>query len=160
MKNLLSLAAITLAVCLIAGCGGATTSPTPSLTPTATPTSNLSPTPALSPSPSVAPGEVATYTDSLETITVRKDQEFIISLEYQYGGTYEWTETHDESMLRLVGKENKPGVNPESMFGTPATQNFRFRALKEGNVNMTFVYKRSYEVIPSKQLVFRVQIED
>ena len=158
MKKLLSLIAMLLAVCLIAGCGGVTPSPTPSATPTPTPTPSATPTP--SPSPTVAPGELDTYTDPMETITVAKNQEFVISLEYQYGGTFEWTETHDTSLLKMVAEEDKPGVNPGSMFGTPATQNFRFRALKKGSVSITFVYKRFYEIIPTRQSVFKVEIED
>lgn len=160
MKRLLCLAAVILALCLAAGCGGVAPSPTPSSTPTPTPTSEPSATPTSTPTSTPAPGEVGTYSDPLQTITVPRNGEFIISLVYQYGGTFEWTETHDEGMLKMVAKENKQGVNPDSMFGTPATQNFRFRALRSGSVSITFVYKRYYEIIPSRQAVFKVEIED
>jgi len=141
MKRLLALAAVTiLAVCLAAGCGG--TKPG-----------------GATGSGSKPPDEIASYTDPLTTITAAVNEEFIISLEFSGTGTgYEWFEDYDTDILELVEKQYMPAENPGSMFGTPPTQNFRFKTLKRGNSKIVFAFRQSWVVLPERQAVFYIEV--
>lgn len=148
----------TLAVCLIAGCGGPTPTPTPSPSPTPSPTPSPSPSP--SPTPSLAPYQGVVYTDPLVPITIGVNKDFVISLEYSGTGSgFDWFEGYDATMLDLLTQEYKPGVDAGSMFASPATSAFRFKALRTGSTRITFAYKRPWEVIPSRQSVFNIEIQ-
>ena len=74
MKRILLLfMSVTLAVCLIAGCGGEEES-----------------------------GEVMIGVDVVETISTSVNHEFIIAREFDLHSGYIWREDYDESMLELV----------------------------------------------------------
>ncbi len=91
-------------------------------------------------------GEIKTYTDSGQTISIDANQEFIIALGSNPTTGYMWQESHDESMLKLVeskyeaGKEAKQGV-----VGAGGVEYFHFKALKTGETEITLVYKRPWE---------------
>jgi len=105
-------------------------------------------------------GEVKTYTDSGQAISIGVDQEFVIALGSNPTTGYGWQESYDGGMLRLVeskyemGKEAKQGV-----VGAGGVEYFRFKALKTGKTEITLVYKRPGEEEILEQKVFTVGIK-
>ena len=141
-----------LAVCLVAGCGGG----------------------------------VKTYVTAIDqwidaynishiekTIVTRVNQQFIIVLDSNPTTGYEWEESYDEGMLKLVeskfqragrrpkgAKGAKPAKPPEEgLVGVGGTQYFRFKALETGKTEITFTYKRAWETDLAEQRVFSVDIK-
>ena len=105
-------------------------------------------------------GGAKTYTDTGQTISIGVDQEFVIALDSNPTTGYNWEESYDETMLRLVeskyelGKRAKQGV-----VGAGGTQYFRFKALKTGKTEITLAYKRPWETDIGEQKVFSVDIK-
>ncbi len=105
-------------------------------------------------------GEIKTYTDSGQTISIGANQEFVIALGSNPTTGYSWQESHDDNMLKLVeskyetGKEAKQGV-----VGAGGVELSRFKTLKTGKTEITLVYKRPWEAEVLDQKVFTVNIE-
>jgi len=132
-------------------------------------------------------GGVKTYVSAIDTwvdaydtsriekpIVTRVNQQFIIVLDSNPTTGYEWEESYDESMLRLMeskfvmgGRRGKgakgakpPPKPPEAgLVGAGGTQYFRFNALKTGKTEITFIYKRPGETDIAEQKVFNVDIK-
>ena len=105
-------------------------------------------------------GEVKTYTDSDQAISIGVNQEFIIALGSNPTTGYLWEESYDEAMLELVGKTYEPGAEAkEGVVGTGGVDYFRFKALKAGETELTLVYKRPWEKEFVEQKVFTVNIK-
>ncbi len=105
-------------------------------------------------------GEVKTYTDSGQAITIGVDQEFVIALGSNPTTGYGWQKSQDENMLRLVEKKYKPGEEAEEgAVGAGGVEYFRFKALKTGKTEITLVYKRPWEEEILAQKVFIVNIK-
>jgi len=105
-------------------------------------------------------GEVKTYTDSGQAVTIGVDQEFVIALGSNPTTGYGWQESYDEGMLRLVEKKYKPGEEAEeSAVGAGGVEYFRFKALKMGKTEITLVYKRPGEEEFREQKVFTIGIK-
>jgi len=105
-------------------------------------------------------GEVKTYTDSGQTINIDVNREFVVALGSNPTTGYSWQESHDETMLELVGKTYKPGKEAEQgAVGAGGVEYFRFKALKMGKTEITLVYKRLWEEEPLEQKVFIVNIK-
>ena len=104
-------------------------------------------------------GEVETYTDSGQTISIGVNQEFVIALGSNPTTGYGWQESYDESMLELVEKTYDPVEEEEGMVGAGGIEYFRFKALEEGETTITLVYKREWEEESLNQKVFTVNID-
>jgi len=105
-------------------------------------------------------GEVKTYTDSGQAISIGVDQEFVIALGSNPTTGYGWQESQDETMLELVEKTYKPGEKAEQgVVGAGGVEYFRFKALKTGKTEITLVYKRPGEEEALEQKVFTVGIK-
>ena len=102
-------------------------------------------------------GEVKTYTDSGQAISVGVNQEFVIALGSNPTTGYSWQESHDETMLRLV--ESKYEVGKEGVVGAGGVEYFRFKTLQVGETEITMVYKRPWEKQSVDQKVFTVNIK-
>ncbi len=105
-------------------------------------------------------GEVKTYTDSGQAISIGVNQEFIIALGSNPTTGYGWQESYDEAVLELVEKTYKPGEKAEQgVVGAGGVEFFRFKALKTGKTEIALVYKRPWEEKTVDQKVFTVTIK-
>ncbi len=91
-------------------------------------------------------GEVKTYTDSGQAISIGVNQEFVIALGSNPTTGYSWQENYDETVLELAEKTYKPGEEAEQdVVGAGGVEYFRFKTLKAGETEITLVYKRPWE---------------
>ena len=105
-------------------------------------------------------GEVKTYTDSGQTISIGVNQEFVIALGSNPTTGYMWQESHDETMVELVKSEYQMGEGAQQgMVGAGGVELFRFKALKTGQTEITLVYKRPWEQEIVDQKAFLVDIK-
>ena len=105
-------------------------------------------------------GQVKTYTDSGQVISIGVNQEFVIALGSNPTTGYSWQESYDETMLRLVEKTYEPGEEAkQGAVGAGGVEFFRFKALQTGETEITLVYKRQWEQASLDQKVFIVNIK-
>ena len=105
-------------------------------------------------------GEIKTYSDSGQTITISANQEFIIALGSNPTTGYSWQESYDEAVLELAKKTYEPGEKAkQGAVGAGGVEYFRFKALKTGKTEITLVYKRPWEEETVDQKVFTVTIK-
>jgi len=105
-------------------------------------------------------GGIETYTDADKTINANVNEEFVIALDSNPTTGYNWEESYDEAMLKLVESKYEMGKQAEEgMVGAGGTQYFRFQALKTGTTEITLTYKRSWETESADQKVFTVDIQ-
>jgi len=105
-------------------------------------------------------GGIETYTDADKTINANVNEEFVIALDSNPTTGYNWEESYNEAMLKLVESKYEMGKQAEEgMVGAGGTQYFRFQALKTGTTEITLTYKRSWETESADQKVFTVDIQ-
>ncbi len=105
-------------------------------------------------------GEVKTYTDSGQTISIDITQEFVIALGSNPTTGYSWQESHDENILELVESKYEMGKEAgQGVVGAGGIEYFRFKALKAGETEITFVYKRPWEEQSIDHKLFTVHIK-
>lgn len=85
------------------------------------------------------------YSDPSQTISVNVGQEFIIALDSNPTTGYIWHEGFDKSLLELVGHKYERSLAGEGLIGAGGTESFEFKALKEGETEVTMVYKQGWE---------------
>jgi len=104
--------------------------------------------------------EVKTYTDSGQTIDIGVGQQFVIALGSNLTTGYSWQESYDETMLELV-KWNYEEEPEEGVVGAGGVEYFRFKALEEGETEITLTYKQTWEEPTPQDLtkVFTVNID-
>ena len=91
-------------------------------------------------------GEVKTYTDSGQMISIGVDQQFVIALGSNPTTGYSWQASYDETMLELVEKTYEPGEEAEEdLVGAGGIEYFRFKALEEGGTTITLTYEQPWE---------------
>jgi inhibitor of cysteine peptidase len=99
------------------------------------------------------------YTDPAETIEVKVGERFIIALDSNPTTGYTWHEDFDKSFLELVGHEYERSLAGEGLVGAGGTESFDFKALKEGDTEVTMVYKQGWEGgSVGDEYVFKVSI--
>jgi inhibitor of cysteine peptidase len=106
--------------------------------------------------------EVKAYTDPQEEIDISPDNEFVILIALDSNPTtgYSWQTSYDEAMLELVEETYELGeFAKQGLVGAGGTELFRFKALKKGEVEITMVYKRSWEEEILQQKVFTVDVK-
>ena len=102
-------------------------------------------------------GEVRTYSDSGQTISIGVNHEFVIALGSNPTTGYSWQESYDETVLELVEKTYEPGEQAkQGAVGAGGVEYFRFKVLKAGKTEITLVYKRPWEEETIDQKVFTV----
>jgi len=107
-------------------------------------------------------GGVKAYSDPGETVGISPDKEFIILIALESNPTtgYSWEASYDETILELVEETYELGEYAhQDVVGAGGTELFRFRALKSGEVEITMVYKWSWEEEALDQKVFTVDIK-
>ena len=102
---------------------------------------------------------VKTYTDVGKTISVGVNQEFIIALDSNPTTGYDWEESHDAAMLKLVEKKYRPDEKAAGLVGAGGTQYFQFKALDVGKTSITFAYKRPWEEDIAEQKAFNIDVK-
>ena len=104
-------------------------------------------------------GEVNTYTDSGQTISIGVNQEFIIALGSNPTTGYGWQASYDKAMLKMDEKTYEQSETAEEgMVGAGGIEYFPFKALKKGRTEITMTYKREWEEEGIDQKVFTVNI--
>ena len=105
-------------------------------------------------------GEVKTYTDSGQAISIGVNQEFVIALGSNPTTGYMWQESRDETMVEFIESEYEMGKEAgQGMVGAGGVEYFRFKALNKGETEITMVYKRPWEEESIDQKVFKVNIK-
>ncbi len=105
-------------------------------------------------------GEIKTYTDSGQAISIGVKQEFILALGSIPTTGYGWQERYDETIIELVEKTYQPGEEAKKgVVGAGGVELFRFKALKRGETRITMTYKRTGEEEIVDQKVFTVNIK-
>ena len=96
-------------------------------------------------------------------ISVNAGQEFVIALDENPSTGYSWQEEFDDSFLELVADKYEPPPEPKEgeppIVGAPGTRIFAFKALKEGQTEITTILKRPWEEEFVESRMFTVNIE-
>ena len=90
-----------------------------------------------------------------ENITVKKGQEFTITLESNPTTGYQWTPTFNTSIINLVSHNFQPSTK---LMGSPGTEIFKFKATNQGTEPLKMIYKRSWEREFVKEKVFMINV--
>jgi len=107
-------------------------------------------------------GGVKAYSNPEGTIDIGANGEFVILIALESNPTtgYSWEASYDETMLELVEETYELGeYAQQGVVGAGGTELFRFGALNSGEVEITMVYKRSWEEEALDQKVFTVDIK-
>ena len=92
------------------------------------------------------------------TISAITNQEFEIVLEGVPTAGYVWElgpATDEEAVVKELGHEWKRST---SLVGGPSQEHFRFLALREGEVNLHFRYRRPWEKGIKAERVFHIRV--
>jgi len=93
-----------------------------------------------------------------ENKNVKKDEEFLISLEANLTTGYQWNVDFDNYYIELIDVSYNSGSS--ELVGSTATEVFKFKALQEGEVDLSFSYLRPWEEkAPIKRASYRIIIE-
>ncbi|MBI2288261.1 MAG: protease inhibitor I42 family protein [Chloroflexi bacterium] len=105
-------------------------------------------------------GEVKTYADSGQTISIGVDKEFIVVLGSIPSTGYSWHASYDTSVIKLVDKRYEMDKQAgERVIGAGGVEFFRFRALKKGETRITMTYKREWEEKIVDEKLFTIKVE-
>ncbi|MFC2032989.1 protease inhibitor I42 family protein [Chloroflexota bacterium] len=106
-------------------------------------------------------GEVKTYSDSGQTISVNVNKEFVIALVSNPTTGYRWQASYDDTAVALVKSEYQQGETAkEGVVGAGGAEYFVFKALKKGQTEIILDYLRSWEKGSSiEQKVFTIDIK-
>jgi inhibitor of cysteine peptidase len=107
-------------------------------------------------------GAVNAYSDPEEIIGSSPEKEFVILIALESNPTtgYSWQASCDSTILELVEEAFELGIYAkENIVGAGGTQLFRYKALKSGEAEIIFVYKRSWEPEILDIKVFTVDIK-
>jgi len=99
--------------------------------------------------------EVNDDEDLLGTSAVRVGKTFTISLESNPTTGYSWQAEFNTEFLELVNKEY---VSESTLIGAGGTETFKFLALKQGQVEITMIYKRSWETEYADKKTYTMEI--
>jgi inhibitor of cysteine peptidase len=106
--------------------------------------------------------KVLAYSDPEDTIDISPDREFIILIALESNPTtgYSWEASYDETMLELVEETYELGeYAKQDVVGAGGTELFRFKALESGEVEITMVYKRTWEEEGIDQKIFTIDVK-
>lgn len=91
------------------------------------------------------------------TIAVEVGDSFLLSLESNPTTGYAWQAQFDDELLELVETKFEPS---SEAIGAGGVETFEFRGLKEGDTEITMVYKRSWEEGYMEKVILRVHITE
>jgi len=90
-----------------------------------------------------------------ETIKVKVGSSFFLSLDSNPTTGYAWQAQFDDELLELVQTNFVPSSD---LIGAGGVESFEFRALKQGDSEITMVYKRSWEESFIEKMIFSIHI--
>ena len=105
---------------------------------------------------------VPTFTDSTQTINMNLNQEFTIALQANPTTGYDWQPVFDGGVISQLNKVyQQDDHSGQQLVGSGGTDFFTYKALKAGQVKITFTYFRSWETPKpeDKQQVFNIVIK-
>ena len=91
------------------------------------------------------------------TVTAEVGDSFLLSLESNPTTGYAWQAQFDEGLLELVEARFEPSSDA---IGAGGIESFEFRALAEGDTEITLLYKRSWEEGHIEQVIADVHITE
>ena len=100
--------------------------------------------------------EEGTVEGTTEEMTVTLGDTFTIELDSNPTTGYAWQAQFDQEYLELVDTEFEPS---SGLLGAGGVERFTFRALSEGDTELTMLYKRSWEQVSIDQVVYTIHIE-
>ena len=102
------------------------------------------------------------FTEPSQTIKVDLNQEFTISLQANPTTGYDWQPVFDDGLISLVKKDYKQDDHSgKQLVGSGGTDFFTFKAIKAGELKITFTYYRPWETpkAEDQRQVFSVVIK-
>lgn len=100
--------------------------------------------------------KIKTYSDSDEVIEVQRGEKFQIALASNPTTGYGWEFEINPNLISLINQTFKP---ESDLIGAGGTETFKFSALNEGEAEIVFSYKRSWEEEIIEKKVFQVKIQ-
>jgi len=92
------------------------------------------------------------------TKNIKKNDEFVVSLESNPTTGYQWNVDFDNSYIELV--DVSYDLEDSELMGSGSTEVFKFKALQEGEVDLTFSYLRSWEEkAPIKKVSYKIIVK-
>ena len=113
------------------------------------------------PAPATGAGEEELSVEYEAIITSKVGEETTIALESNPSTGYQWQIGYDSEKLEFVSQEFNASEDTE-LVGAPGTEMFVFKALEQGESDITFLYLRPWEtdVDPEKVLYYKVIVEE
>ncbi|AKB48424.1 hypothetical protein MSKOL_2647 [Methanosarcina sp. Kolksee] len=103
-------------------------------------------------------GQVVTKADSGKTISLKKGENFTISLREDPSAGYLW-KLNLSSGLSILDDEYIEGLNPEHLEGVPGTHLWVIEATAPGSQKVNGIYKRTWENITGTEEKFTLNVE-
>lgn len=96
-------------------------------------------------SPDNQPDKEISSVQKMDTMTVKKDSEFVIEIRASLGTGYRWMleDSLDKKYLSLI--RSTIVTDSTEMAARPDLQTFVFKALQSGSSTISFVYKRPWK---------------
>lgn len=89
---------------------------------------------------------------------IKKNDEFVISLEANLTTGYQWNVDFDNYYIELIDVSYDP--ESSGLIGAGSVEVFKFKALQEGEVDLNFLYLRPWEEkAPIKKVSYKIIIE-
>ena len=91
-------------------------------------------------------GEIETYTDSGQKISIDASQEFVIALGSEHITGRVWQASYDTAMIEMVQKIwHWCSKDEQGVVGSSCVDYFQFKAVKRGETEITLVYRQPGE---------------
>jgi len=106
----------------------------------------------------IAKGQIVTEADNGKTISLKKGENFTVSLREDPSAGYLW-KLNLSSGLSILNDEYIEGLNPEHLEGVPGTHLWIIEATAPGSQKVNGIYKRSWENITGTEEKFTLNVE-
>lgn len=95
--------------------------------------------------------------DQEQNITVRKGQEFTITLDSNPTSGFKWVPAFDTDTINIISHNFQP--TSSILIGSSGQDVFTFKAISSGTTVLKMVYKRSWEqqIVAQKDLFINVR---
>jgi len=104
-------------------------------------------------------GEIITYINDADTISIGVGEEFIIALDRDAGRGFTWTMEFDREFLKLTDESYDSQEKAEGLTGVGGTHYFQLKGVKAGSTEVNLVYNREREAAIDTKL-FKITITE